>query len=113
MDAEKKKGGRMKKLRQFLVCESAKHADVVDKFILWDLEDKGCRGNAWSGVYVRVNDDGTETFAVLWAPPVSLFGQPEDDPQLVIATEVFDADGVSDWQDLPQPEVEPSDLGAM
>lgn len=101
--------------RQFLVCSNAVHADFVDQWILCDLIDKGSIGNRWSGVYVRVNPDGSETYAVLWGPPVSLFGSidpasPLYSPDLVVVTEVIDADGVSDWQDLPEPEPEPSQL---
>ena len=96
----------MSTARQFLLCDSPEHADVVDHFIMERLRDvDGSQGASWSGIFT----DGTR-FGVLWANPASaLFGAVGEDPSVVIADEVIDADGVSDWQPMPMPEPEAED----
>ena len=92
-------------MKIFLLCDSPEHAEVVDQLIMERLRDvDGNKGAQWSGVYT----DGTR-YGVLWASPASeLFGNPEEDPSLQLATEVI-TDGVSDWGQLeaPEPEVQP------
>ncbi len=94
-----------------LLCDSPEHADLVDHLIMERLRDvEGARGGSWSGVFV---DYGTpERYAVLWdAPAAALFGQPEDDPELVIVEGemiVRDAEGQfvsGNWEIYaPEPE---------
>lgn len=93
----------MNTLRQFLLCDDAIHADVVDQLIAERLRDiDGSKCSGWSGIYT----DGAR-FGVLWANPASaLFGTPEEDPSIVLATEVIGLDGVSDWTDYVPPEPE-------
>jgi len=86
--------------KQFLLCVDERHAALVDQLILADLMERGTIANAWSNVWV--SDEGH--YGVLWAPPVSLFGSPEDDPNMVIETEALDAQGVSNWQEIPPPD---------
>ncbi len=79
---------------KYLICEDALHAKVVDELVMCSLRDaNGSKGSQWSGVLT----DG-EQFAVLWDEPVvALFGQPEDDPAMVIV----DGEG---WEPYtPQP----------
>jgi hypothetical protein len=91
--------------RQFLLCLDEIHAEVVDQFIATKLrEEDGSKCSQWSGVWT----DG-ERFGVVWAAPASdLFGTPEDDPSVQLATEII-TDGVSDWEQYvpPAPEPEP------
>jgi hypothetical protein len=81
--------------RAFLLCTDETHADLVDQFVAERLRDvDGSKCSQWSGIYT----DG-ERFGVLWANPASaLFGTPEDDPSVQLATEVIDTEGVSDWE---------------
>ena len=90
----------MSDLKQFLLCVDEHHAAAVDQLILADLMERGTIANAWSNVWV--SDEGH--YGVLWAEPVSLFGSPEDDPAMVIETEVLDAEERSNWQEMPPPD---------
>ena len=76
-------------MKTFLLCDSAEHADVVDQFIMESLRDRdNAQGSSWSEVYTN----GT-LFGVLWASPASeLFGNPEDDPAIVLFVDTDD-----DW----------------
>lgn len=71
-------------LKTILVCDSAEHAELVDKLVFTRLQEaEGAQGNGWSGVLT----DG-EQYGILWAAPVSeLFGKPEDFPELVLVQE--------------------------
>ena len=81
--------------RTYLVCASYEHADFVDQLVMARLIDvEKATGSAWSGVWT----DGTR-YGILWAAPVStLFGVPEDFPELVLV----DEDDAEPWE-LVQP----------
>jgi hypothetical protein len=94
------------RMRQFLICEDATHAEVVDQLIFAKLQDEiGAQGTCWSGIW----SDGTN-FGVYWGSPVSdLFGLPEEFPELVITDEVIDKEGNSNWYlVIPAPSIEES-----
>lgn len=71
-------------MKTILLCDSPEHAEIVDQIVLAQITDEeGARGQRWSGVLT----DGTR-YGVLWAAPVSsLFGVPEDFPELVLVEE--------------------------
>ena len=71
-------------MRTILLCDSPEHATVVDQLVFARLQDEEqAVGNGWSGVLT----DGTR-YGILWAAPVStLFGIPEDFPELVLVEE--------------------------
>lgn len=73
--------------RQFLVTDTPEHSEMLDQFIMEHLrETDGSTGSSWSGVYT----DGTQ-YGVLWAAPASaLFGDPKDDPSVVVIEETED-----------------------
>lgn len=75
----------MSNTRTILICESPEHAELVDKLVFARLQDEEMAvGNGWSGVLT----DGTR-YGILWAAPVStLFGVPEDFPELVLVDEM-------------------------
>jgi hypothetical protein len=91
--------------KQYIVCDSLEHAQLVDYAIFTFLNDRdGTQGTCWSGVWVK---PGTlsDTYGVLWGAPGSdLFGTPEEEALLTIDTEVIDEDGNSNWVPLPEPE---------
>lgn len=91
-------------MKTFLLCDSPEHAEIVDQLIMERLRDvDGNKGSQWSGVYT----DGAR-YGVLWASPANeLFGVPDEDPSLQLATEVI-TDGVSDWGQLEPPDPEPA-----
>ena len=68
-------------MRTILICDSPEHAELVDQLVFARLQDEEqAVGNGWSGVLT----DG-ERYGILWAAPVSsLFGVPEDFPELVL-----------------------------
>lgn len=70
--------------RQILLCESPSHADLVDQLVFARIQDEErAMGNRWSGIYT----DGTR-YGILWADPASsLFGVPEDFPELSLVDE--------------------------
>lgn len=74
----------MSRPKQFLLCDDAFHAELVDEFIMEFLRERdGAIGSSWSGVYT----DG-ERFGVVWAAPGSdVFGTPEEQAELVIVQE--------------------------
>ena len=76
----------------YLVCQSAEHAELIDGLIFARLQDvDNAHGSGWSGVYT----DGTR-FGVLWAFPASdLFGELEID-----GLEIVESD---DWTPVPPP----------
>lgn len=84
-------------MRTFLVCQDELHAELVDQLVFARLQDEeGAFGACWSGVYT----DGTR-YGILWAAPVSsLFGVPEDFPELVLVE-----DAAEEWT-LVVPEAE-------
>jgi hypothetical protein len=100
----------MSRPRTFLLADDALHGLVVDQLIAERLRDvDGSKCSHWSGVY----SDG-ERFGVLWAAPASsLFGVPitddpeNGDPSLVLAVETFDAEDVSEWQEVEETPAEP------
>lgn len=84
-------------MRTILLCDSAEHAELVDKLVFERLVDEEqAVGNGWSGVLT----DG-ERFGILWAEPVSsLFGVPEDFPELQLVE-----DAAGEWVAyVPEPE---------
>ena len=85
----------------YLICDSFEHAELCDAIVCESLRDSdGNKGARWSGVYT----DGTR-FGIVWAPEVSaVFGSPEDNPAVVIAEAVADAEGIFDWQEVLPPE---------
>jgi hypothetical protein len=87
--------------RTYLVCNDYNHADFVDHLVMARLIDvEQATGSSWSGVWT----DGTR-YGILWAAPVStLFGQPEDFPELVLVDEDSDAP----WT-LVVPQAEPQE----
>lgn len=83
----------------FLLCDSIEHAEVVDTFIMESLRERdGAQGSSWSGVWT----DGV-SFGVLWADPASnLFGDPEEDPSLILIEDIAD-----EWSLMEPPDPEP------
>ena len=87
-------------MRTILLCESPEHAELVDQLVFARLQDEEqANGNGWSGVLT----DG-ERYGILWAAPVStLFGVPEDFPELQLVE-----DEAGEWVTyVPEPEVGP------
>ena len=84
--------------RIFLVAANELHAELLDGLVFARLQDvEQCSGNSWSGVWT----DG-ERYGITWAAPVStLFGVPEDFPELVLV----DEDDAEPWT-LVQPEAD-------
>lgn len=85
--------------KTFLVCQDELHAELVDQLVFARLQDEeGAFGANWSGVWT----DGTR-YGILWAAPVStLFGVPEDFPELVLVEDADDS-----WTlFVPEPEAE-------
>lgn len=84
--------GRMK---TFLVASDELHAELLDGLVFARLqEEELAQGANWSGVWT----DGTR-YGILWAAPVSsLFGVPEDFPELELVEDADDS-----WT-LVQPE---------
>lgn len=91
--------------QQFLVCLSAAHAEIVDQFICAHLRDKdGNLGSCWSGVYAKPGLLA-DTYGVLWdAPGNEVFGDPAEEGFTV------ETDTEGEWQLMPQPDPEPSEL---
>lgn len=87
-------------MKTILVCESAEHAELVDKLVFARIqEEEQAVGNGWSGVLT----DGAR-YGILWAAPVSdLFGLPEDFPELQLIEETES----NQWTTfVPEPEPE-------
>lgn len=87
-------------MRMILLCESPEHAELVDQLVFARLqEEEQAVGNGWSGVLT----DGTR-YGILWAAPVStLFGVPEDFPELQLVEDV-----AGEWVTfVPEQEVVP------
>jgi len=90
-------------MKIILVCDSYPHAELCDRLVLAKLEDAGVRANAWSDVYT----DGVR-YGIIWAAPVSsLFGQPEEFPELELVEDTDDS-----WT-VVVPEPEDPDAGAV
>lgn len=88
-------------MRTILLCQDENHAALVDQLVFARLQDEEqAVGNGWSGVLT----DG-ERFGILWAAPVStLFGVPEDFPELVLVE-----DAAGEWVAfVPESEEEPA-----
>lgn len=92
---------------KYLICSDEEHALVTDATICAYLQDvDGSKGSRWSGVSQK--DDGT--FAVIWEPAIAkLFGEPKDNPELVIESAVLTTktvDGkqalVSNWTEVKE-----------
>lgn len=92
-------------MREFLVCDSAVHAELVDDLIVQRLADvDGSKATRWSGVWT----DGT-SYGIFWDSPVSdLFGDLKDEGHVVM--EQLDVNGISTWQELKPEPPESSEL---
>lgn len=90
--------------RQYLICTDADHAAAVDLVVMDYLREvDNARGSSWSGVYT----DG-DRYAILWGEPVAaVFGDPADDPALVIVDDTLDAEGKSIWSIYVPPAPDP------